>query len=126
MNDLPDPPLDQTEREMLGRGREVTYNYRCSRCRHEDAVPDVVIAGFAASAGLTRGRMPRLVCPECGGPLQAVGDCRRDRLQKGHRVSTAPAPRGSSGRRGSAGCRARASHLARPGQRNRPGAGCVS
>jgi len=52
MNDLPDPPLDQTEREMLGRGREVTYNYRCSRCRHEDAVPDVVIAGFVASAGL--------------------------------------------------------------------------
>ena len=33
MNDLPDPPLDETERAMLGLGTEVTSNYRCSRCR---------------------------------------------------------------------------------------------
>ena len=72
MNDRPDPPLDETERAMPGLGTEVTYNYRCSRCRHEDAVPDVVIDGFAASAGLKRGRMPRLVCPECGGPFLAM------------------------------------------------------
>ncbi len=72
MTDPLDPPLDQTEREMLGLGMEVTYNYRCSRCRHDDAVPDVVIDGFAASAGLKRGRMPRLVCPMCGGPFLAV------------------------------------------------------
>jgi len=55
MSDPLDPPLDQTEREMLGLGTEITYNYRCSRCRHDDAVPHVVIDGFAASAGLTRG-----------------------------------------------------------------------
>ncbi len=72
MTDPLDPPLDQTEREMLGLGMEVIYNYRCSRCRHDDAVPDVVIAGFAASAGLKRGRMSRLVCPMCGGPFLAV------------------------------------------------------
>ncbi len=72
MTDLPEPSLDQTEREMLGLGMEVTYNYRCSRCRHDDAVPDVVVDGFAASAGLTRGRMPRLICPMCGGPFLAV------------------------------------------------------
>ncbi len=72
MNDLPDPPLDETERAMLGLGTEVTYNYRCSRCRHKDAVPDVVIENFAASAGLKSGRMPRLVCPVCGGPFQAA------------------------------------------------------
>ncbi len=67
MIDLPNPSLDPTEREMLGLGTEITYNYRCSRCRHEDAVPDVVIKGFAASAGLKRRRMPRLVCPLRGG-----------------------------------------------------------
>ncbi len=72
MNDPPEPPPDQTEREMLGLGPEVTYNYRCSRCRHEDAVPDVVVDGFTASAGLTRGQMPRLVCPGCGGPFLAT------------------------------------------------------
>ena len=57
---------------MLGLGTEVTYNYRCSRCRYKDAVPDVVIDGFAASAGQKRWRMPRLVCPVCGGPFQAA------------------------------------------------------
>jgi len=31
-----------------------------------------VIDGFAASTGLKPGRMPRLVCPVCGGPFQAV------------------------------------------------------
>ncbi len=72
MIDLPNPSLDQTEREMLGLGREVTYNYRCSRRRYEDAVRDVVIEGFAASAGLKPGRMPRLVCPGCGGPFLAT------------------------------------------------------
>jgi hypothetical protein len=82
MSDPLDRPLDQTEREMLGLGRDITYNYRCSRCQHEDAVPDVVISGFAASAGLTRGRMPHLVCPECGGPFRAVGDGRRGRRRR--------------------------------------------
>ena len=68
----PDPPLDATERAMLGLGTEVTYNYRCSRCRHEEAAPDVVIDGFAASAGLKRRRMPRLVCRVYGGPFLAT------------------------------------------------------
>ena len=57
---------------MLGLWMEVTYNYRCSRCRPEDAVPDVVVDGFAAPAGLKRGRLPRLVCLMCGGPFQAT------------------------------------------------------
>ncbi len=72
MSDPRNLPLDETEREMLGLGMEVTSNYRCSRCQHEDAVPDVVIEGFAVSAGLKRRRMPRLVCPVCGGPFQAT------------------------------------------------------
>ncbi len=72
MSDPRDLLLDKTEREMIGLGTEVTYNYRCSHCRHEDAMPDVVVDGFAASARLKRGRMPRLVCPLCGGPFQAV------------------------------------------------------
>jgi predicted nucleic acid-binding Zn ribbon protein len=57
---------------MLGLDLEVTYNYRCLRCQHEDEVPDVVVDGFIASASLQPGRMPRLVCPECGGPFRAV------------------------------------------------------
>ena len=72
MSDPRDLLLDKTEREMIGLGTEVTYNSRCSHCRHEDAMPDVVVDGFAASARLKRGRMPRLVCPLCGGPFQAV------------------------------------------------------
>jgi len=31
-----------------------------------------VVDGFAASARLKRGWMPRLVCPLCGGPFQVV------------------------------------------------------
>ena len=64
--------LSDFEREMLGLDLEVTYNYRWLRCQHEDEVPDVVVDGFIASAGLQPGRMPRLVCPECGGPFRAV------------------------------------------------------
>jgi hypothetical protein len=76
MNELNDPFADQltpTEREMLGLDQTVTYRYRCSGCRHEDDVPDVVIMGFAASGGLRPGQMPRLVCPNCGGLFRALG-----------------------------------------------------
>ena len=65
--------LTATEREMLGLGQTVTYRYRCSRCRHEDDVPDVVIDGFAASGGCRPGQMPDLVCPNCGGSFRALG-----------------------------------------------------
>jgi len=65
--------LSATEREMLGLGQTVTHSYGCLRCRHEDDVPDVVIMGFAASGGCKPGQMPRLICPECGGPFRAVG-----------------------------------------------------
>jgi hypothetical protein len=65
--------LTPTEREMLGLSQTVTYRYHCSRCRHEDDVPDVVIMGFAASGGCKPGQMPRLVCPQCGGPFRALG-----------------------------------------------------
>ncbi len=76
MSELNDPfaaELSPTEREMLGLSQTVTYSYRCSRCQHEDEVPDVVIMGFAASGGCKPGRMPRLVCPQCGGPFRALG-----------------------------------------------------
>ena len=76
MSEWTDPyaaELTPTEREMLGLGQTVTYSYRCSRCQHEDAVPDVVIDGFAASGGCRPGQMPRLVCPECGGAFRALG-----------------------------------------------------
>ncbi len=53
--------LSPTEREMLGLDQAVTY------------IPDVVIMGFAASGGCTPGQMPRLVCPQCGGPFRALG-----------------------------------------------------
>ncbi len=65
--------LSPTEREMLGRDQTITYSYRCSRCGHEDAVPDVVIMGFAASGGCKPGQMPHLVCRQCGGPFRALG-----------------------------------------------------
>jgi hypothetical protein len=76
MSEWTDPfaaELTPTEREMLGLDQTVTYSYRCSRCRHEDEVPDVVIMGFAASGGCKPGQMPHLVCPQCGGPFRAVG-----------------------------------------------------
>jgi hypothetical protein len=76
MSEWSDPyaaALTPTEREMLGLGQTVRYSYRCSRCQHEDEVPDVVIMGFAASGGCKAGQMPRLVCPECGGPFRAIG-----------------------------------------------------
>jgi hypothetical protein len=75
MSEANDPfaeALSPTEREMLGLGQTVTYRYRCSRCRHEDDVPDVVIDGFAASGGCRPGQMPQLVCPQCGGLFRAV------------------------------------------------------
>lgn len=65
--------LSPTEHEMLGLDQAVTYKYRCWRCRHEDDVPDVVIDGFAASGGLKPGQLPRLACPNCGGPFRALG-----------------------------------------------------
>ena len=71
MNDHPDLPLDETERAMLGLAREDTYQYRCSHCQHEDAMPDVVIDG-----------MPRLLCPVCGGPFRPVGEGRRCRRRR--------------------------------------------
>jgi len=76
MSESNDPFADQltpTEREMLGLDQTVAYSYRCSRCQHEDDVPDVVIMGFAASGELKPGQMPRLVCPSCGGPFRALG-----------------------------------------------------
>ncbi len=83
MCDPRETPLSQTEREMLGLGTEVTYNYRCSHCRHEDAVPDIVVDGFAASVSLTRRRMPRLVCPLCGGPEGLSWPCsNRERSER--------------------------------------------
>lgn len=42
--------LSDFERKMLGLDLEVTYNYRCLRCQHEDEVPDMVVDGFIASA----------------------------------------------------------------------------
>ena len=75
MSETNDPfveELSPTEREMLGLGQTVTYSYRCSRCRHEDDVPDVVIDGFAASGGCRPGQMPHLVCPNCGEPFRAL------------------------------------------------------
>ena len=57
---------------MLGLDLEVTYNYRCLSCRHEDEVLDVVVDGFILSARLKPGQMPHLACPECGGPFRAV------------------------------------------------------
>lgn len=79
MSEWTDPfaaELTPTERAMLGLDQTVTYSYRCSRCRHEDEVPDVVIMGFAASGGCKLGQMPRLVCPKCGGPFRALGRTR--------------------------------------------------
>jgi DNA-directed RNA polymerase subunit RPC12/RpoP len=58
---------------MLGLDQVVTFSYRCSRCQYEDEVPDVVIMGFAASGGCKPGQLPRLVCPQCGGPFRALG-----------------------------------------------------
>ena len=83
--------LSDFEREMLGldastgsaQALEVTYNYRCLRCQHEDEVPDVVVDGFIASAGLQPDRMPTLVCPECGGPFRAkVAGSSRERSER--------------------------------------------
>ena len=79
MSEWTDPyaaELTPTEREMLGLGQTLTYNYRCSRCQPEDEVPDVVVMGFAASGRCKADQMPRLVCPECGGAFRAL---RRDR-----------------------------------------------
>ena len=67
-----DSRLTETDREELGRGMKVTYTNRCSRCRHEGAIPDVVVEGFAASAVLKPVLMLRLVCLECRGPFQAT------------------------------------------------------
>jgi hypothetical protein len=56
MSELNDPFADQvseTEREMLGLSQSVMVRYRCSRCQHEDAVPDVVSGGGVA-AGRTK------------------------------------------------------------------------
>ena len=54
-------------REMLGLEQTVTYRYRCSRCQHENDLPDVVIMGFAASDGCKSDQMPPLTYPEYGG-----------------------------------------------------------
>ena len=82
MSDEPLFPLDEVERAMLGE--VVTYRYRCLQCHHEDEVPDVVIDGFVASAepALKSGEMPRLVCPDCGGPFRAVSDAPRERSER--------------------------------------------
>ena len=65
-------------------GEVITYSYRCLQCHHEDEVPEVVIDGFAASAESTLkpGEMPRLVCPNCGGPFRAVGNSSRERSER--------------------------------------------
>jgi len=63
----------------------VNYRYHCLRCHHEEDVPEVVIDGFAASANpaLQPGEMPRLVCPNCGGPFRAAdGDTPRERSER--------------------------------------------
>jgi hypothetical protein len=73
LNHLFADQLTPTEWEMLGLDQTVTYSYRCSRCRHEDSVPEVVIMGFAASGGCKPGQMPHLMCPQRGGPFRAVG-----------------------------------------------------
>ena len=75
-------PLDEVERAMLGLGEEVTYSYRCSQCKHEAEVPDVVIDGCIGSGGVKSGEMPRLVCPVCGGPFCAVDDSSRERSER--------------------------------------------
>lgn len=62
---------------MLGLDKTVTYKYRCLHCQHEDEVEDVVVDGFAGMVGLKPGRMPRLVCPACGGSFRAVSDRER-------------------------------------------------
>ncbi len=75
MSEWTDPfaaELSPTEREMLGLDQTVSYSYRCSGCRHEDGVPEVVIRGFAASGGCKPGQMPRLVCPNCGGSFRVL------------------------------------------------------
>ena len=72
MSDADGQNLSDSEREMMGLDLEVTYSYRCLSCQHEDEVPDVVVDGFIASAGLKSGQMPCLVCPECGGLFEAV------------------------------------------------------
>jgi predicted nucleic acid-binding Zn ribbon protein len=59
---------------MLGLGMTVTYSYRCLHCRYEGEVEDIVVDGFAAMSGLRAGRMPRLVCPACGGSFRALTD----------------------------------------------------
>jgi DNA-directed RNA polymerase subunit RPC12/RpoP len=58
---------------MLSLNQTVTYRYRCSRCLHDENVPDVVIDGFAASGGLKPGQMPRLICPTCGDHFERGG-----------------------------------------------------
>jgi len=68
MSNMKDPfaeALSPTERELLGLGQTVMYNYRWLQCQYEDAVPDVVIDGFVALSGCRPGQMPRLVCPNC-------------------------------------------------------------
>ncbi len=73
MNDPFAAELSPTEREMLGLDQTVTDRYRCSGCRHAADVPDVVIMGFAAAGGCKPGQLPRLACPNCGGPFRACG-----------------------------------------------------
>jgi DNA-directed RNA polymerase subunit RPC12/RpoP len=68
--------VDADRARDAGSGPDGEYSYRCSRCRHEDAVPDVVIMGFAASGGCKPGQMPRLACPNCGGVFRALGQRR--------------------------------------------------
>jgi len=75
-------PLSDAERAWMGE--VINYRYRCLRCHHEDDVPEVVIDGLAASANpaLRPGEMPRLVCPNCGGPFRAVSDAPRERSER--------------------------------------------
>ena len=75
-NNVVAEPLSEAELEIMGLNESVSYSYHCLQCDYEDEVPDVVVDGFAASADLKPGRMPRLVCPNCGGSFRAVGQTR--------------------------------------------------
>ena len=82
-----DPLTDQlgpTKQGMLGLDKHNNYQYRCSDCQHEDAVPEVVIAEWIASGDCKPGHLPRLVCPICGGPFRAIGS---GRLRAVHSLS---------------------------------------
>lgn len=70
---MPKDNWDDDEIPFQDNKPDVWHEYRCTRCKFVDKVPDFVVEEFAMDRDdLKPGEAPEVACPRCGRPMKMI------------------------------------------------------